>query len=87
MSARKWDTLTLSLSPSFVIPLLSLYTQEQARTLELEGEGIGGRIGEGKEDEEEKHLQHLMGTLHFFNLIHGELKKSSPHFLDFSPKT
>ena len=67
------------------LPPLST-TQGQGKTLELERERSGEWIGEGKEEEEGKHQQHLMDTINIFNLIHGELKKSSSYFLDFSPK-
>ena len=77
-----------SLSHSFICnspPFIST-TQEQGWTLELERERIQDGIEGGKEEEEEKHQHHLMDTINIFNLIHGELKKSSSYFLDFSPK-
>jgi len=53
----------------------------------VERERIGEGIKEGKEDEEGKYQHHLMDTINIFNLVHGELKRSCSHFLDFSPDT
>ena len=88
-----WDLSSTQAAPSYPLshpPIhlqlsLSLYNPRTRMYLELERERIGEGIEEGKKDEEGKHQHHLMDTINTFNLIHGKLKKSSSHFLDFPP--
>jgi hypothetical protein len=54
----------LSLTHPLICNTLSLLTQEQARTLEAREWRIGGRIEDDEGEEEGKHQQQPMDTLH-----------------------
>jgi len=69
------------------LPLyLSLYTPRARMNPRTRERKDWWRDWRRKEGRRRKHQHHSMDTINILNLVHGELKRSSSHFLDFLPK-